>query len=252
MVRGLTSQQDAFGHLLDDYLDGRPGRAVYEVDDGCVEPLESPERYFSRYQEWPAAEKKALHFATGRILDIGCGAGRTALYLQQKGLDVLGIDVSPLAIKVCKRRGLKKTRVLPVTQVSGKLGIFDTIIMFGNNFSLVQNPKRANWLFRRFHRMTSDDAVILAESVDPYQTKEPRHLAYHKRNRRRGRMPGQIRVRFRYKTYATPWFDCLMVSKQEMQIILDGTGWKVRRFIDAESPVYVAVIEKQRLVKGTE
>jgi hypothetical protein len=244
-VKGLTSQQDAFGHLLDDHVHRTAGEAVYETDDGCVEPLEQPQRYFRRYQEWPAAEKQALRFATGRILDVGCGAGRTALYLQQKGLDVLGIDISPLAIKVCKLRGLKKTRVLPVTQVSRKLGIFDTVIMFGNNFSLVQNPKRAKWLFRRFHRMTSDDAVILAESVDPYQTKEPRHLAYHKRNRRRGRMPGQIRVRFRYKTYATPWFDCLMVSKVEMRSILRGTGWKVRRFIDAKGPVYVAVIDKE-------
>jgi SAM-dependent methyltransferase len=244
MVRGLTSAQDAFGHFLIDYLEGKPGQAVYEVDDGFVEPLESPERYFAAYKDWWDAEKQTLRFARGRVFDVGCGAGRIALHLQEKGLDVLGIDISPLAVRACKRRGLKKARVVPVTQVSRRLGTFDTIIMFGNNFSLTENAKRAKWLFRRFHRMTSDHAVILAQSVDPYQTEDPRHLACHVRNRRRGRMAGQVRIRLRYGTYATPWFDCLMVSKQEMQGLLNDAGWKATRFLDTNGPVYFAVIEK--------
>jgi len=246
MSGGLSSQKDAFGHQLQDYLGGAPALGVYEVDDGFVEPAQPPSRYFSEYRHWPTAEKTALRSARGRILDIGCGAGRVALYLQEKGFYVLGVDVSPLAVKVCRARGLKNARAMSVTQVSPALGTFDTIILFGNNFSLAGNPKRGRWLFRRFHRMTSGDAVILAQSVDPYQTKVPRHFAYQRRNRRRGRMPGQIRLRIRYKTYATPWFDCLLVSKKEMESIVDGTGWKVKRFIDAEGPVYIAVMEKER------
>jgi len=59
-------------------------------------------------------------------------------------------------------------------------------------------------------------------------------------------MSGQVRLRIRYKTHATPWFDCLLVSKKEMESIMEGTGWKVRRFIDGDGPVYIAVIEKER------
>ncbi|MCK4414566.1 MAG: class I SAM-dependent methyltransferase [Candidatus Eisenbacteria sp.] len=44
----------------------------------------------------------------GRILDVGCGAGRSMLYLQQKGRAVTGIDISPLAIEVCRRRHLSR------------------------------------------------------------------------------------------------------------------------------------------------
>ena len=57
-------------------------------------------------------------------------------------------------------------------------------------------------------------------------------------------MAGQLRLRIRYRTYATPWFDYLLVSKDEMRSILDGTGWQVARFIDSRGPAYVAVIEK--------
>jgi 2-polyprenyl-3-methyl-5-hydroxy-6-metoxy-1,4-benzoquinol methylase len=73
-----------------------------------------------------------MRFVKGRVLDIGCGAGRVALYLQKKGFDVSGIDVSPLAVKVCKLRGLKKARVLSISNIGAKLGKFDTLLMFGN------------------------------------------------------------------------------------------------------------------------
>jgi 2-polyprenyl-3-methyl-5-hydroxy-6-metoxy-1,4-benzoquinol methylase len=49
---------------------------------------------FSVYEE-------AMQFVKGRVLDVGCGEGRHSLYLQEKWFDVLGIDISPLAIKVC-------------------------------------------------------------------------------------------------------------------------------------------------------
>jgi len=67
--------------------------------------------YFSTFEEWWLIEKKAMEFVKGKVLDIGCGAGRHSIYLQEKGFDVTGIDISPLAVKVCRLRGLKKTEV---------------------------------------------------------------------------------------------------------------------------------------------
>jgi hypothetical protein len=60
-------------------------------------------------------------------------------------------------------------------------------------------------------------------------------------------MSGEARVRVRYKKYVTPWIDFLMVSKDEMKAVLEGTNWEVRDFIDGQQGVYVAVIEKKRL-----
>lgn len=240
----LTARQDAFGQGLFDYLQNRSGFEIIERDDGYIEPG-APAAYLAEYPSWPRIQKEALRLAKGRILDIGCGAGRVALHLQRKGLDVTGIDISPLAVKVCRLRGFKKARVMSVTEVGRRLGVFDTIIMFGNNFGLFASFRRARRLLRRFHAMTSPEAVILAETNDIYRTDNPVHLAYHRRNRRRGRMSGQIRLRVRYRNLATPWYDYLMVSRPEMRSILDGTGWRADRFIESAGSTYVAVIVKE-------
>jgi len=92
--------------------------------------------------------------------------------------------------------------------------------------------------------MTSENALIIAATRDPYKTDNPAHLEYHEFNRKRGRMTGQVRIRVRFGKYVTKWFDYLFVSKEEMEEILRGTEWKVKKFIDSEGPHYIAIIEK--------
>jgi hypothetical protein len=242
----MKNFQDACGHLVYDRLKGKDALEIVERDDAFfnVNPRCGPRYYLSQYKDWNPHEKKALHYVRGRVLDIGCGAGRIAIYLQEKGFDVVGIDTSPLAIRVCKLRGLKKARVIPITKLSTGVNMFDTLLMFGNNFGLFGNPTRARWLLRRFHRMTTRRARILAESVDPYKTRDPAHLEYHKLNKARGKLPGQLRIRIRHRKYVTSWFQYLLVSKHEMRDILKGTGWRVIRTIDSKGAAYIAVIEK--------
>lgn len=185
-----------------------------------------------------------MRYVRGRVLDIGCGAGRHSIYLQGKGYDVTGIDESPRVIEVCRKRGLKNAVVGTVTGVSAELGKFDTLLMLGNNFGLFGSLRRARWLLRRFRGLTQEGARIIAETLDPYDTTAQCHIEYHRRNRMRGRMPGQVRLRVRYRNYATPWFDYLFVSWEEMRALLDGTGWRVGRFIGSGGPQYIAVIER--------
>jgi SAM-dependent methyltransferase len=241
----VKRHQDAVGHEFLAYLRAGDSYEIVERNDGYIESSPGPKVYFSEYRDWPSHERKAVGLARGRVLDAGCGAGRHALYLQKKGLDVLGIDTSPLAVKVCRLRGLKRARVMNAAVIPRNWGPFDTILMLGNNFGLFGSFKRARWLLRRFHGLTSDTARIIAETVNPYDTKNPWHLTYHKVNRKKGRMAGQIRLRVRYHTYATPWFDYLFVSKPEMRRILKGSGWVVKRFLDSRGPMYVAILEKE-------
>jgi len=135
-------------------------------------------------------------------------------------------------------------QVLSITQISGRLGVFDTVLMMGNNFGLFGTLKRAGWLLARLRCITSPRARIIAESTDPYQTGAAEHLAYHERNRKRGRMSGQLRMRIRYKKYATPWFDYLLASKDEAKRIVEDSGWSIGAFVDGESGRYVAIIER--------
>ena len=239
---------DVFGQQLYDQYRGLLAdnfREVGERDDGHIQVYDHPRWYFTPYEEWDPHLQKSMEYVQGRTLDIGCGAGRVTLHLQQNGVDVIGIDHSPLAIRVCRERGVKDARLIPVTQVSAnRLGLFDTIVMTGNNFGLVGNPKRAQWLLRRFYRMTTARGRILAETTDPYATDDPVHLAYMARNRAKGRMNGQFRHRECYRNLIGPWFDWLFVSRDEMREIVAGTGWVVREFIEPEGTQYVGVIEK--------
>lgn len=44
----------------------------------------------------------------GKVLDIGCGAGRNALYLTKQGFEVTGVDLSEEAINWAKERAFKE------------------------------------------------------------------------------------------------------------------------------------------------
>ncbi len=242
----LSRKRDAQGQEIFDYFKGNTGvREVVERDDGFIEAYEGPRGYLSQYKDWPAHERTGLRYARGRVLDIGCGAGRHSLYLQKKGHDVLGIDISPQAVRVCKERGLDNVRLMSIDQLSPQLGKFDAVLMLGNNFGLFQNRTKARRLLRRLLNLTTPRARIIAQSLDIYRPPISRvHRRYHAVNRRKGRMPGQVRIRVRYRQYATPWFDYLLVSRNEMKGIVDGTGWKVARFIKSQDPRYIAIIER--------
>lgn len=247
----MKRSEDAYGRqFLDEYNNRKPTAEIIERDDGLIETGSKEGMYFSRYEDWSPTEKQAIGFVEGKVLDVGCGAGRHSLYLQEKGFDVTGIDNSPDAIKVCGLRGLKKAEALPIENVEKLAGNnFDTIIMFGNNFGLFGSPDNAKNILGKFSLITSDEARIIAGTLDPYKTDDPKHLAYHKLNRARGRMPGQARMRIIYDDAVGEWFDYLFVSPEEMEEIFDETNWQIREFIKSKGAHYFAVIEKKKAFK---
>jgi SAM-dependent methyltransferase len=243
----FSYNQDAFGQVMYDYLLGIRSQEIIERDDGLFSLSPGPALYFAPFEEWPAIEQQAIAYAHGRVLDVGCGAGRHSLHLQAHGYDVLAVDNSPLCLEVCRRRGVRRLQGLSLTQLSSRLGVFDTILMLGNNFCLVGNPHRARWLLRRLAAMTSAQGRILAGLRNPYGTELPEHLEYHAWNRSRGRLSGQARIRVRYKKAVTPWIEFLMLSPDELRTLLESTPWSVGLVLDEPGGNYVAVLEKSDL-----
>jgi SAM-dependent methyltransferase len=241
----MWGSTDAMGQELYAYFKGKSVPEIVERDDGFISTGMSGSLYFADFKDWLKPEKQAAKFVKGNVLDIGCGAGRVELYFQKKGFRVVGIDVSPLALEVSRSRGAKETRKMSVDQV-GKFpkGSFDTIVMYGHNFGLFASYKKAKAILKKFYRITSDNALIVASGADPYKTKDPLHLEYHKFNKKRRRMAGQLRIRVRYRNYTGKWFDYLFASKSEIEDILKGTGWQVRQFYP-DYPDYAVVIEKE-------
>lgn len=245
---------DAYGNYLWDYYKHNIRLPeLVERSDGYLEGGSSFESgyggaiYFADYQDWPAYEKKAAKYAKGKVLDIGCGAGRYALHFQNQGLDVTAIDISPLSIKVCRDRGVKKTRVLAINQIHQLLPHkFDTVLLMGNNLGLLGSYHHARRLLRKMYEITSEGAIIVADATDPYMIDDPSFKIYMKENVKKNRMPGQLRIRVRYKTLRGPWLDYLLASKEELTKILSLTGWALTKTIEGnrENGAYIAIIQK--------
>ena len=233
--RGLRPQQDAYGQILLAHLEGRSAHEIMERDDGFIY-CGDPSEYFAPFRRWPAVERRAMRFVRGRVLDVGCGAGRVALHLQARGHEVIAIDQSPLAVTVARRRGVKRTRVLPIADADTALGVFDTVVLLRNNFGLAGPEERAPKLLRDLHAITAGSGRIVTDSVDPGRLEDPAL-----------RTGGNgVRYRVRWRTYASPWFRYLMLQRSELERLVSGTGWHVARFLDDGSPRYVAILEKDR------
>jgi hypothetical protein len=81
--------------------------------------------------------------------------------------------------------------------------------------------------------------------MDISTSDDAEHQAYFARNTTRGRLPGQVRLRARYRSLADPWSDWLFLSKPELEELAAAGGWRVARCVDAPGGRYVAVLEKQ-------
>lgn len=239
----LRAEQDSFGPAMLDHLEGRPAEEIVERDDGLIYAGAGPVLYFAPFPRWRSHEKRAMRFVRGRVLDVGCSAGRPSCTSTNRGIDAIGIDSSPGAIEVCRRRGLSKVVVRSTTELDG-LGTFDTILLLGSGFGLFGNRNRARRLLRKMHTITSELGRVVATARDPHASTDPADLRYIKRNRERGRMPGQFRIRIRYGTYCSPWWDYLTVSREELVDVVDGRGWEATRFLDGPEGRYAAVLAK--------
>src|SRR5476649_1677603 len=159
---------DAFGKLLAAGFEHDGVMEIVERDDGFV--AASPcAPYFAPFRSWPPHQRQSMRYVRGRALDLGCGAGRVALHLEERGHKVVAIDASAEAVEVCSKRGVKDPRVMRLADVgrsSDDLGVFDTILLLGGNFGLLESKRRAPALLRQLLRVSTPMTRIIAESLD--------------------------------------------------------------------------------------
>ncbi|OQY30913.1 MAG: hypothetical protein B6243_09390 [Anaerolineaceae bacterium 4572_5.2] len=101
---------------------------------------------------------EAAKEANGPVLEIGCGTGRILIPTAQAGIDVVGLDLSPHMLKVCRER-LEQEPVevqSRVKLVKDDMRTFD----LGQTFNLVTTP------FRPFqHLLTVEDQITCLKNI---------------------------------------------------------------------------------------
>jgi hypothetical protein len=215
----VRDQQDVYGHMLQDYMEGKGGWEIVESSVGYFSISGGPEQYFSEFDNWSDHDRDAMEHVQGRVLDVGCAAGR--------------------------HRGLKDVRLMSLMQVTKAMGLFDTVLCLGGSFSYMFARKRMRWLLNKLHRLTSWEGRIIARIRNPYVTELPEALEMHEHNRQQGKMPGEMRLRIRYKKYVTPWIDYFMLSPEELEGFLTEAGWYIEHLDEGDDGLYLVVMGKK-------
>jgi SAM-dependent methyltransferase len=156
--------KDLFGKaILDFQTNNSPEDLVTETNISEADEM-SVAYLFRNYNGMPKIEKKGLQLAKGKVLDVGCGAGSHALYLQEKGFDVTAIDISENAVKACKLRGLKEVSVQNILETVNQK--FDTILLLMNGTGIFGTLAETSKYLQKLKSLLNPNGQILIDSSD--------------------------------------------------------------------------------------
>lgn len=159
------SEKDIFGKAISAYYHHKDTTEI-EVHSPDFDDDVIPVPYlFRNYSEMPPLEKKALQLSTGKVLDVGCGAGSHSLYLQQeKKLAVTAIDTSVGAIEIAQKRGLKDARVIDFFSLKNEK--YDTILLLMNGSGIIGKLKNLDNFFGKTRELLAPGGKVLLDSSD--------------------------------------------------------------------------------------
>lgn len=234
---------DIFGIVFKQQLESaEPIYHSIERNDGYID-CANTQGYFAAQEDWSSNERILLKHAESPVLDIGCGAGRHALFLQEKGLEIVGIDNSEGAVYVCKKRGLKNVVLGSACNLPSFKKPFSTFLLLFNNFGICGAQSETVKMLQRLYQISTPNAKILLSYADVSQTKNPFHLAYHKRNLAAGRLKGQITIRLRYQGYIGSWFDIWLPTKGQFLETIQKAQWRIEKDFEKEGFHHVMLLK---------
>lgn len=164
-INTLTEREDPMGAAIRDYF--RQGKsAQLKVLSSLFDDDEMPVSHlFRSYHEMPPLEQRALNEARGKVLDVGAGAGCHALALQERGLDVTAVDISPLSCETMKERGVANVECVNIFNQRFQER-FDTLLLLMNGTGIAGKLSRLPQLLSRLKQLMNPGAQILIDSSD--------------------------------------------------------------------------------------
>ena len=195
---------------------------------------------FRSYDSMPEIERKALDLAKGRVLDVGAGAGCHSLVLQEKGMDVTAIDISPLSVETMKGRGIKKVLEKDFFTLDEQ---FDTILMLMNGIGIVGTLERMPEFFKQLDRIMAPGGQVLCDSSDisyVFETEDgiielPDDMSYY----------GEHSFQMRYKDTIGEPFNWLYIDADTLREKAWKSGYTVEVIAEGEHYDYLARITKR-------
>ena len=228
--------------LLDYYYNNHPEAIITETN--ISEEDELPVEYlFRNFEEMPLIEQKALQACKGKVLDVGCGAGSHALYLQQNGYDVTAIDVSVGAIQVAKARGILKAECESLLNISASQGAYDTILLLMNGTGIFETLEKLPSYLEHLKSLLLPDGKILVDSSDL-------KYMYDRQETNEGegiwvpadRYYGELTFTMRYKGKQSMPFNWLYIDPKRFETLCLAQGLKFKMLYKGEHYDYLAAL----------
>lgn len=102
----------------------------------------------------------------GRVLDLGCGAGRHSLAISKAGFSVTGIDRSREALELARTKA-KEMKVAPTfieddMRTFNLEQVFDLVLLVGNVFGYGTDAEQSEILLHAASHMKKEGTLILA------------------------------------------------------------------------------------------
>lgn len=152
--------------MLDCQRGGRRGTLVYR-DGEATEPHDIEGTYFAEPGDWSADWRRRLDALEGPVLDVGCGAGTDAAWLESRGRDVVAIDVSPHAVQTARERGLNDVREMDMFDLDFTRGRFRSGLAKGTQLGLAGSMTGVRAFLADLASVTDGAGAAIVDSYDP-------------------------------------------------------------------------------------
>lgn len=230
-------QSDIFGKAISDFYFKRSTEDII-VRSPDFEDDSIPVPYlFRSYDKMPAIEQKALNLSLGPILDVGCGAGSHALYLQNKRkMQVTAIDLSKGAIAICKERGIRDAQIKNFFAVQNQK--YRTLLFLMNGSGIIGKLDNIDQFFRHCKTLLDKNGQILLDSSDlSYLYAEEDGGFWIDANQK---YYGELSYQLQYKKKESSWFDWLYIDYNTLQNASNANGFLCELVLEGNHYDYLA------------
>ena len=100
-----------------------------------------------------------------------------------------------------------------------------TVLLLCGNFGLAGSWEGTRQLLSQLSEICAEDAVLLADTVDPTMIDDPDVQSYQKQMIARGEYVGNVTLRLKYDEIKSPWWRLTNVLIADTPRLIEGTGW---------------------------
>ena len=232
-----------YGKALVDYYQGDDSaEIIHHREDGYSIKL-PVEIFFREESKMSKIEWKALQLCFGNVLDIGAGTGLHSLILQDKGLNVKAIDISPESVEVMKNRGVRNAECRDIFEFEGEK--FDTLLMLLHGIGITGDLDGFHRYLKHAYELTEPNGIVLFDSLDVRCTDNPKHLEYQEYKRKKGEYIGEIKMEIEYKGEKGSLVNWLHLDPDTLKKEIKKTKWSCEIIHKEPSGDYLAKLEKE-------